>query len=250
MDKNDKNIDDELSDISFFGFEDNSSEKKEKSNNIKDYDKDIAHFKLDDKELLDDEKPFFDETDILDIIDTKRSFIPPSLNDKKVESSNLIKKNDKKAQNAYEPSEFKTKYSKNYGISQSEWAEIANDLENNNFLNDDFHDFIELPKISGDEKSIIGSKLIPSDKIESSNKMVEIGNAANDFDSNHSTSIEINRNEKGDIDSITVYCKCGEITNIKFDYDENNINDEIEFYKSTSNIEPLELPHISTHKKL
>jgi hypothetical protein len=246
----------DLSNVQFYGFEDGDlfSGTKEHAdkpmpNLIKEYDKSIVDLSENDnnnnvKKVV--AKPLLTESDLYDVIEKGTTGKLNYGGEANKPVSNLIKKNDSKAQNVLDPLQFHNDFSKNYSISKSEWSEIADDFENNDILNDDFLDFIELPKISGDERNFVGKNLIAGEHIHSSNKKVEISDNPVEGDSSHSTSIEINRTENGDIESITVYCKCGEFTNIRFDYDEGNSNDETEFFQTSGTLDPLKLPHIKT----
>jgi hypothetical protein len=92
-----------------------------------------------------------------------------------------------------------------------------------------FKDFLELPKISGPQQSISGKRVIskdlinkdPSEKVEVYSeppfKPIKTGES----------SVIVNRNLDGEIESIEVCCKDGERILIRFDFDDSNQQTEI-----------------------
>lgn len=194
-------------------------------------------------------KPLLSEKDLFDVVDKVFRSKYSSTSEANKPISNLIKKENSSQKNVMDPTEFRNNLSRNFSITDSEWSEIADEFENSDILNDDFLDFIELPRISGDEKNMLGKNLISGEFIHSSNKRVEISDNHSEEENEHSTSIEINRSENGDIESISVYCKCGEITNIRFDYeDEGRTPIRDEFLNITGSLDTLKLNEIRTQK--
>lgn len=86
-----------------------------------------------------------------------------------------------------------------------------------------FRDFLVLPKISGAKKSISNKRLIPKEIIEEGKEKVEILNKPpfQEIQGGES-SIIVNRNIDGEIESIEVVCKDGERILIKFDFEDSD----------------------------
>ena len=93
------------------------------------------------------------------------------------------------------------------------------DDENIEYLQRNFKDFLSLPKITGKFSKSIENNLIPKDIVKKTGKTIEI---ADDLpqtkDTLKQSSVIINRDEQGEIESMEVICKCGERTLIKFEY--------------------------------
>lgn len=193
-------------------------------------------------------KSFFTNEDIEEIIKTNKNNNPVLGGEKVKPVSNVIKKNEASSKGVLTPLEFQKKMSESIGLNSEDWAEIAREIEDSDILNDDFLDFVELPRISGDEKNFVGKNLISSDHVKSSQKRVEISDEPQLFDDSHSTSMEINRLENGDIESISIYCKCGEITKIKFNYQDNFAQIAPEYFKSEGSIRNMEFEEVKIKK--
>lgn len=84
-----------------------------------------------------------------------------------------------------------------------------------------FNDFLILPKISGTQRMPHSSRL-PSDFVKQKGEMVEIADAPIKARKKHHSSVIVNREPNGEVDSIEVVCTCGERTLIKFDFAEGN----------------------------
>jgi hypothetical protein len=85
------------------------------------------------------------------------------------------------------------------------------------FLQDNFKDYFLAKKIAGKSDIKYSDKILPKEKINEANEKIEV----TDFHNKHTvgaqkTSVIINRNEYAEINSIEVYCKCGEKTIIRF----------------------------------
>lgn len=191
------------------------------------------------------DKPFITENDISELLKTEKPSPKKIKDESSARVSNLIKKEVANAKNVLSPTDFKKGIEKSTGINKHDWSEIAEDIEENDFLSDDFLDFVEFPKITGDHVNFVGKKLINSQHITDSKKTVEIADQTDLSDDEHHTSIEINRSENGDIESIAVYCKCGEVTQISFNYDTEQEIDTTEYFKINSGIEPLNLEQVN-----
>jgi hypothetical protein len=86
-----------------------------------------------------------------------------------------------------------------------------------------FRDFLVLPKISGAKKSISNKHLIPKEIIEGEDEKVEILNKPPFKEIiDGESSIIVNRNIEGEIESIEIVCKDGERILIKFDFEDSN----------------------------
>lgn len=91
-------------------------------------------------------------------------------------------------------------------------------------LHKKFNDFLILPKISG-QSNIPNTSRLPSDYVKQKGEMVEIADAPIKVRKKHHSSVIINREPNGEVESIEVLCTCGERTLIKFDF----TDDEKEF---------------------
>ncbi len=90
-----------------------------------------------------------------------------------------------------------------------------------------FKDFLAVPKISGKTVGIPHSNLIPEEILKNRGKKIEINDDPIVDDDEHSrTTIMINKNAEGEIESIEVYCACGERTMIKLNYDNDEETEE------------------------
>lgn len=87
-------------------------------------------------------------------------------------------------------------------------------------LHKKFNDFLILPKISG-QKNIPHSSRLPADYVKQKGEMVEIADAPVKIRKKHHSSVIVNREPNGEVESIEVLCTCGERTLIKFDFAEN-----------------------------
>jgi hypothetical protein len=196
------------------------------------------------------EKSLISENDLAEILNEGRASGNFAKNDVGEKVSNLIRKEDADSKHVLSPIDFQKGIEMSTGISKNDWSEIANDIQNNDFLNDDFMDFVEYPKISGDEINFVGKKLITSSHIKHSNDRVEITDETDlSNDEEHHTSIEINRNDNGDIDSISVYCKCGEVTQLTFNYHDESNQEPTEYFKTKSGIDTMNLEKIKINPK-
>lgn len=97
--------------------------------------------------------------------------------------------------------------------------ELRPEEEIEQYLLENFRDFMALPKVSGTFTKSIEHNLIPKDIVYKTGKTIEIAdNLAVSKEDLHNTSVIINRDEAGELESLEVICKCGERTMIKFDY--------------------------------
>ncbi len=92
-----------------------------------------------------------------------------------------------------------------------------------------FKDFLELPKISGSQPSISGKRVISKDLINknSSEKIEVYSEPPFKPIKTGESSVIVNRNLDGEIESIEVCCKDGERILIRFDFDDSNQQTEI-----------------------
>lgn len=78
-----------------------------------------------------------------------------------------------------------------------------------------FRDFLIAPKISGAVSGVPDSFYYPAEIVLDRRDSVEISDIPNnEINSHEQTSILVNKKENGDIESIEIYCKCGEKTTI------------------------------------
>jgi hypothetical protein len=115
------------------------------------------------------------------------------------------------------------------------------------YLQEKFKDYIVYPKMSGNTESLPEQNLIPGELIEKSDRQVEITDDPNTIENEHRTSVEIDRDENGDIESITVFCKCGERTFIKFEFDDSEEN-ESTMLQSQARVSSFKLEEIQIDK--
>lgn len=80
-----------------------------------------------------------------------------------------------------------------------------------------FNDFLVFPKISGDKRFNHTSRL-PSEIVSTKGDTVEVSDAAFKTRKKQHSSVIVNREPNGEVDSIEVICTCGERTLIKFDF--------------------------------
>lgn len=250
--KKEENIDG----IQYYGFDDEDLFPGAKS----DADKPIPEMTVNDKtrvpeknnanERAKQDKPLISENEIAEIINAGNisgNFAKSNVGEK---VSNLIKKEDADSKHVLSPLDFQKEIERSTGIGKLEWSEIADDIQENDFLNDDFMDFVEYPKITGDKINYVGKNLIDADHIVHSRNMVEITDETDlTNDDDHHTSIEINRSENGDIDSISVYCKCGEVTQITFNYHDETSKEPTEYFKTKGGIETMNLEEVKLKPK-
>ncbi|MFP4368228.1 MAG: hypothetical protein ACLFR2_01470 [Candidatus Kapaibacterium sp.] len=112
----------------------------------------------------------------------------------------------------------KDKYNIDSDFESFDSADINNG-ENAPAKKGSFMDFMQLPKISGGIKRSENKHIIPGDSLKTVNKKIEITDDISEDEHGHRhSSVVINRDETGEVESIEVYCKCGERTLIQFDY--------------------------------
>lgn len=139
-------------------------------------------------------------------------------------------KNIKKIQHLDDEIEHKEKITKKQEITtqrnseKEEPSEIAEYNKESKRKRDSFQDYLKLPKISGRERKYESGKHIPAEAIKERLKKIEIIDDPVDNHQHDKTLVEINRDENGEIESIVIYCKCGEKTMIEFDYLSENEN--------------------------
>lgn len=86
------------------------------------------------------------------------------------------------------------------------------------FLQENFKDYLLAKKISGKSNVKFTDKLIQKEFVKETDKSVEITDLRRSISPNSKkTSVLINRSQDMEIESIEVFCKCGEKTIIKFD---------------------------------
>jgi len=97
------------------------------------------------------------------------------------------------------------------------------ELDDEKRLQGNFRDYLVLPKISGMVEGLDTNNIIPEQKAKFRGEKVEISDdPITDEHNGKSSTIMINRTENGDVESIEVYCSCGEKTLVKFDIEEDN----------------------------
>ncbi len=116
-----------------------------------------------------------------------------------------------------EDDRLKSVFKESYRLSKED--EIAREM----YVRGHFKDFLQIPKITGSKNKDTDSNIIKAESISKNTKKIEISDDPNFQDNRHSTtSVIVNRDEDGELESIEVLCKCGERTFIKFDYFEED----------------------------
>ncbi|MBS4001534.1 MAG: hypothetical protein KGZ71_13740 [Desulfobulbaceae bacterium] len=207
------------------------------------------------------EEPLFDNSDVNEMLGStskiqdehriykkvNKIFTPPDI------PSNVIKKNSPLQKEIISSKELETYLNiQSDEIKKADFEETSDEQqsERNEYLNKHFHDFLQLPKLSGIDKFGLEKKFIPKEKIKDKNKRVEITDDTSFDEVTHSSTIEIIRSAEGDIENIVVYCKCGEKTLIRFDYDEKTDAEQTQIIKDHSSIAPLNVPSLNIRKLL
>lgn len=125
-------------------------------------------------------------------------------------------------------------------INVQEPSEYTEFLKQEQRKRDEFNDFLKLPKISGKERRHESMHLIPGEKVNNRQKKVELIDDPQDHSEHEKTFVEINRDENGELESISIICKCGEKTIIDFDYIESEEETNTEVINNKINPEPLD----------
>lgn len=103
-----------------------------------------------------------------------------------------------------------------YGPDYSETDEFRDMI----LLKNKFNEIFKADKLKPAANRSSERNLMPSDEISKDKKFIEVTEAPSfkDGEPHGASTVEINRNESGEIESIVVLCKCGEETVIEFDY--------------------------------
>lgn len=169
--------------------------------------------------LSEDEKEKLKKT-----IKIKKRKTPEQIQDEKIQS-----------QKNFEKEIFNSLYSDDY----SETDEFKDKI----MLEKDFVDLIKARRIEKKHSVTSPTNLLDSKEIKSDKKFVEITHAPNldkPTNTHEMSTVEINRDEYGEIENIIVICKCGEKTLIKFDYAEEDDEDLTIFDDDTSENEKID----------
>ncbi|MFA7626000.1 MAG: hypothetical protein WCZ17_03055 [Candidatus Kapaibacterium sp.] len=194
------------------------------------------------------DNPLLNANDLVDVIQSSNKATANTLKSPVLHSGNLIKSDSNGKNRVLSPIDFQKEIEKSVGGGKIDWSAIAEEPEND-ILSDEFLDFVEFPLISGDKKTTTGKNLISSDDLKPTKRKVEITDSSDPINEDHQTSVEINRNENGEIESLAVYCKCGELTQINFNYmDDNNTLANKEYFKSDSSIKPVNFEEVKLKK--
>lgn len=193
-----------------------------------------------------EDEPFFSQDELTDLMgeqqkidDAKKIYekITGILEEKE---QNIIKAEDVKENvNDYELEKI-LNYD-NEDRKKDFYIPTANTLSEDITNEELFNDYLKYPKIAGKKSITDDSTLIPLDKIDETSKVIEIKDEELDNEGHH-TSIEIVRDEFEEIETIIVHCKCGEKTIIKFDYETNEITEDV--ITSKTKINPFSVEEI------
>ncbi len=135
-----------------------------------------------------------------------------------------------------EDQRLKSIFRESYKLDKED--EIAREM----YTRGHFKDFLQIPKITGSKPKEDQSNVIKAESISQKTKKIEISDDPNFQDNRHSTtSVIVNRDEDGELESIEVFCKCGERTMIKFDYfdEDSGIESSSEIIKENPGFVPF-----------
>ncbi len=135
-----------------------------------------------------------------------------------------------------EDKRLKSIFKESYKLDKED--EIAREM----YTRGHFKDFLQIPKITGSKPKEDQSNVIKAESISQKTKKIEISDDPNFQDNRHSTtSVIVNRDEEGELESIEVFCKCGERTLIKFDYfdEDSGIESSSEIIKENPGFVPF-----------
>ncbi len=135
-----------------------------------------------------------------------------------------------------EDDRLKSVFKDNYKLDKED--EIAREM----YLRGKFKDFLQIPKITGNKHSDLNSNIVKAETVSKNSKKIEITDDPNFKDNRHSsTSVIVNRDEEGELESIEVLCKCGERTLIAFDYfdQDSGLESSSEIIKDNPGFEPF-----------
>ncbi len=135
-----------------------------------------------------------------------------------------------------EDDRLKSVFKDNYKLDKED--EIAREM----YLRGKFKDFLQIPKITGNKHSDLNSNIVKAETVSKNTKKIEITDDPNFKDNRHSTtSVIVNRDEDGELESIEVLCKCGERTLIAFDYfdQDSGLESSSEIIKDAPGFEPF-----------
>ncbi|MCO5252093.1 MAG: hypothetical protein M9949_11845 [Candidatus Kapabacteria bacterium] len=208
-----------------------------------------------------DSEPLFEKSDVNEMLSSSAKINDQHRIYKKVNNiftppdspSNVIKKNSPLQKEIISSKELETYLNiQSEEIKKADFEESSEEQqsERNEYLNKHFHDFLQLPKLSGKDKYGLDKKFIPKENINDRKKLVEISDDTSFGDETHSSTIEIIRSAEGDIENIVVYCKCGEKTLIRFDYDEKTDAEQTQIIKDHSSVAPMNVPSLNIRKLL
>lgn len=244
---------DENEKIEFYELDDEFGDSKSESYPFED----ISQSSVKDKV---DNKPLIKDSEISEIISpggftisNKKTYDKINRNYSPIiRQSNIIKKDSEKLREIITSEELSHFFESEQDDYRKE--DFVNDNEDDSpgrveYINRNFRDFLQFPKISGEEKFGLERKLIPKEQITDKDKKIEIADSVKFGEENHNTTIEIIRSAEGDIENIVVYCQCGEKTLIRFDYDDKTDADETQIIKDPpGSIAPLNVSDLNIRK--
>lgn len=105
-------------------------------------------------------------------------------------------------------------------VFNTEYIGEENPRESNEMrLQKHYMDFLNFPKITGAKSGIPHSNLLPAEFLTPRQKKIDIVDEPNiEHKHDRHSSVVVNRDENGELESIEFFCKCGERTYLKFDY--------------------------------
>ena len=134
-------------------------------------------------------------------------------------------------------------------LNENEPSELTEYYKESKRKRKDFKDFLKFPKISGRERKFESKHHLPSELLKDRKKHVELIDDPQDTIEHEKTLIEITRDESGEMESIVVYCKCGEKTLIEFDYLNDGEDDSTEVVNNKFDEKPFVKESISDSEK-
>lgn len=197
------------------------------------------------------DEPFITQDDLSDLInmggESKKAVDLYNLLDDDESGSNVIKEEDTKNHKIISASDLEAILNRDEEERKKDNYNDEYNLDNTNlkddhseYIREHFKDFIIAPKIAGTKRTFKHTNLLPGDYIANRGNKVELIDDPLPDKDHLKTTIEINRSDDGEIESIVVLCKCGEKTFIQFDYIDDD--DEVEMttvIKDNVQIQPL-----------
>ena len=199
----------------------------------------------------DGDEPLFTPSELQDLIAENSKSQIKTVYEKVINSFDKKESNVVKADEQSNISKYELNQILNYNNEQRKkdfYNPIKENIQYFESIEEQFKDFFELPKLSGNDEKLSDSNLIPHEIVGKTEKKVEISDDPHELEYDQRTTIEISRDENGDIESLIINCKCGERTFIRFDYDDG-LDNATEVIQPKTKISSFKLEEIQITKK-